>query len=187
MVKVEVERKVRLKQPHTFTLKIVGGLLGDVMAFYVDGQLAKKHRAGDKGDNELPFTLDGRPFYLKWRTRWNGTFTSVLIESNGRVMVLHGDESAVAQADPNDFTVGMPMWGWLFVAACLVMPLVGIGWVVALLVGPLTAVMVYRTARDGYQPMRLRALICGGLTILAWTVVYMLDAMYRVIFLVTAA
>jgi hypothetical protein len=149
------------------------------MTFYVDDNLAKKHRAGDKGD-EQPFTLDGRPFHLKWRSKWNGTFVSIVVESNGHVMVLHGDKSA-AEPDPNDFTVDMPLWGWLFVAACLVMPLAGVGWVVALLVGPVTAVMVYRTARDGYQPTRLRALLCGGLTILAWTVVYMLDAMYRVL------
>lgn len=145
-------------QPHTVELK--HGYFSGHRELRLDGQPVPLPPRGalswlDIG-GEHPFQIAGRP-------------AAVLIGSNGLTF------SYDLVVDGRSVTTGnevkrteMPGWGWGFVLACAIIPVVTVGGVVPVVIGAGGAIACHRTARDGTRPERSRAMRCAGITAACW-------------------
>lgn len=62
----------------------------------------------------------------------------------------------------------VPRWGWGFVLACAIIPVLTVGGLVPIVIGVAGATSCYRVARDGRIPPRGRKLRCAGITAACW-------------------
>jgi hypothetical protein len=62
----------------------------------------------------------------------------------------------------------VPRWGWGFVLACAIIPVLTVGGLVPLLIGVSGAVACHRTARDETRPPRARMTRCALITLACW-------------------
>ncbi|HEY0025501.1 MAG TPA: hypothetical protein VGB24_21630 [Longimicrobium sp.] len=70
---------------------------------------------------------------------------------------------AVSEAPPE-----LPRWGWGFVLACAIIPVLTVGGLVPIVVGVAGATSCYRVSRDTRIPPRGRMLRCAGITAACW-------------------
>jgi hypothetical protein len=62
----------------------------------------------------------------------------------------------------------VPRWGWGFVLACAIIPVLTVGGLVPVVIGVAGATSCYRTSRDESIPPRSRMLRCAGITTACW-------------------
>ncbi len=62
----------------------------------------------------------------------------------------------------------VPRWGWGFVLACAIIPVLTVGGLVPVVIGVAGATSCYRISRDGTVPPRGRMLRCAGVTAACW-------------------
>ncbi|HEX8319450.1 hypothetical protein [Longimicrobium sp.] len=65
-------------------------------------------------------------------------------------------------------TSDVPRWGWGFVLACAIIPVLTVGGLVPIVIGVAGATSCYRVSRDGSIPPRGRMLRCAGITTACW-------------------
>lgn len=63
---------------------------------------------------------------------------------------------------------GMPWWSWIFVAACVAIPIVSLGGALPMVLGVLGALGCVRTAISPSMKMPAKLLSCVGITALCW-------------------
>jgi hypothetical protein len=107
-----------------------------------------------------PFNIGGHRCLLVIRSKWGLTYEYDLVV-DGR-SVATGAE-APAQAP-------IPAWGYLFVAACGLIPVVSLGGAVPAAIGVAGAVGCLGTARDGSKTLAERAGRCLAITAGCWVV-----------------
>lgn len=62
----------------------------------------------------------------------------------------------------------MPVWGWLFVVACIAIPIVALGGLIPVVIGLVGAGGCYRLARSSSMDTSTRLLACIGVTVVCW-------------------
>ena len=62
----------------------------------------------------------------------------------------------------------VPRWGWGFVLACAMIPVLTLGGVVPVVIGVAGATRCYRVSGDAGLPPRSRMLRCAGITAACW-------------------
>jgi hypothetical protein len=63
----------------------------------------------------------------------------------------------------------IPGWAWLFVAACMLIPLITLGGAIPAVIGVAGAVGCSSIARDPSKPTAVRAALCSGIVVLCWS------------------
>lgn len=61
-----------------------------------------------------------------------------------------------------------PAWAWLFIIACIAIPVISLGGAIPGAIGAGAAAACYSVSRDGSKTTQTRALICLVVTIVAW-------------------
>lgn len=84
------------------------------------------------------------------------------------------DGSSVTTGKPVSAMPPMPAWGWLFVAACILIPIISLGGALPVLFGLGGAYGCAAVARDSSKSTGLRLGMCVGITALAWILLVVL-------------
>lgn len=61
-----------------------------------------------------------------------------------------------------------PWWGWLFIVACALIPVVSLGGILPAAVGLTGAIQCYQISRNRNRSLGSRIALCLGITLLAW-------------------
>lgn len=63
-----------------------------------------------------------------------------------------------------------PAWGWLFIIACVAIPIVALGGAIPAGLGGGGAAGCYQIARDNSKSTQTRVLQCLGITVVVWAI-----------------
>jgi hypothetical protein len=107
--------------------------------------------------SDYPFDVSGHRGLLAIRT--NGLTYNYDFAIDGKSVTTG---RPVVQAEP------MPTWGWLFVVACLIIPIVSLCGAIPIIIGGTGAVLCGIVARNASREPGMRIAICLGITVLAW-------------------
>jgi hypothetical protein len=101
----------------------------------------------------------------------------ITIRSNGFTTQydLYVDGISQSTGEPYSPLPPIPVWLWLFVAACGAIPIISLGGAIPVLLGIGGAAICLSQGRDSSKSVLTRVLICSGVTILAWVLFILLS------------
>jgi hypothetical protein len=128
----------------------------------VDGQVVERTRTGLDFGSQHPIEIAGYP----------GT---VIIRSNGLTytydLIVNGRSLRTGQpvvAEPEAPAAGFPCWGWVFIAACAMIPLLSAGGALSAAIGLGGAMACAGMLRDEARSELVRLMLCFSVTFFCW-------------------
>lgn len=115
------------------------------------------------------FTVNGRKLHLKWIwNEWTGQPKSIVVvdEASDEILWWYKSESA----SKVDIYATMPKWAWVFIVACLAIPVVAVGGAIPVVIGMLGAFTCRGIAVDDDRSTAVNVGLSLGVTVLAWAV-----------------
>ncbi len=129
----------------------------------VDTKIGFRYSGGEA------FTIQGRKLHLKWIwNEWTGQPKSIVVvdEANDEILWWHKSQSA----SKVDIFATMPKWAWVFIVACIAIPIVAVGGAIPVVIGMLGAFTCRSIAVNDERSTAMNAGLCLGVTVIAWAV-----------------
>ena len=111
--------------------------------------------------SDYPFNMDGHQGVVKLRS--NGLTYDYDVAIDGK---------SVTTGKPSVPAIPMPVWGWLFIIACALIPIVALGGIFPAIIGVVSAVICSVVARDPSREVSTRIGMCLGVTLFAWIIFF---------------
>lgn len=127
----------------------------------VDTKIGFRYSSGEV------FTVRGRKLTLKWIwNEWSGQPKSIVVVDDMTEEILWWHKSQ--SASKINIHAKMPKWGWIFIVACMAIPILALGGALPMVIGMVGAFTCRSLANDTDRSTAINVGLSIGVTVIAW-------------------